>query len=96
MLERGRVGERWLSRGWKTLNLLTNNAMSTLPGLPLANADPEGFMTARAFGRYLDDYRKAIAVPVKSETEITCLRHDGREGYRLATHVPGTGGHALS
>jgi putative flavoprotein involved in K+ transport len=33
VLERGRIGESWYSARWKSLRLLTTNALSALPGL---------------------------------------------------------------
>ena len=36
VLERGRIGERWHSERWHSLNLLTTASFSALPGLPIA------------------------------------------------------------
>ena len=56
VVERGRIGERWHSERWRSLQLLTTNAMSALPGLPYVGRDPDAFMPAGAFTAYLQLY----------------------------------------
>ena len=51
VLERGRIGERWHSERWRSLHLLTTNAMSALPGLPYDGSDPDAFMPAERVRR---------------------------------------------
>ena len=65
VLERGRIGERWHAERWNSLHLLTNNAMSALPGLPHAGLDPEGFMPARTFASYLAAYADIMAAALR-------------------------------
>jgi putative flavoprotein involved in K+ transport len=84
VLERGRIGERWHSERWRSLNLLTTNAMSALPGLPYAGSEPEAFMSAAAFAAYLKLYAKTIASPVMSGVEVTEVRPTAG-GYRVLT-----------
>ena len=48
VLERGRIGERWYSERWRSLRLLTTNAMSALPGLPYDGSDPRRVHAGRA------------------------------------------------
>jgi len=70
VLERGRIGERWYSERWKSLHLLTTNAMSALPGLP-HEGDPDAFMPAAAFASYLQTYAQKIDAPIISGVEVT-------------------------
>ena len=86
VLERGRIGERWCSERWRSLNLLTTNALSALPDLPHANLDPDAFMTAGAYANYLDTYAQSIAAPILSEVNVTDVTHDGVE-FRVCTSV---------
>ena len=84
VLERGRIGERWHSERWRSLNLLTTNAMSALPGLPYDGNDPDGFMPAGAFAAYLELYAQTIASPIVSGVEVTEVEPTAG-GYRVST-----------
>jgi len=85
VLERGRIGERWHSERWRSLHLLTTNAMSALPGLP-HEGDPEAFMPASAFASYLSAYARKIAAPVLSSVAVTRVEPNAC-GYRISTAV---------
>jgi len=84
VLERGRVGERWHSERWRSLHLLTTNAMSALPGLRHVGRDPDGFMPAQDFASYLERYARAVGSPVMSGVEVTSVEPNAG-GYRVAT-----------
>jgi len=88
VLERGRIGERWHSERWRSLHLLTTNAMSALPGLPHNGRDPDAFMPAADFAVYLKRYAQAIATPVMSGVEVARVEPDAG-GYRVATSAGG-------
>jgi putative flavoprotein involved in K+ transport len=83
VLERGRIGERWHSERWKSLHLLTTNALSALPGLP-HSCDPDAFMPANAFAAYLQTYAETMDAPVISGVEVTKVEPAAR-GYRVLT-----------
>jgi putative flavoprotein involved in K+ transport len=84
VLERGRIGERWHSERWRSLHLLSTNAMSALPGLPYDGSDPDAFMPAGAFAAYLKRYAQTIASPVMSGVEATEVE-PAAGGYRVST-----------
>ena len=84
VLERGRIGERWHSERWRSLNLLTTNAMSVLPGLPDDGNDPDAFMPAGAFAAYLKLYALSMGSPVVSGVEVTEVEPTAG-GYRVST-----------
>jgi putative flavoprotein involved in K+ transport len=78
VLERGRVGERWRTGTWDSLHLLSPNWMNTLPGAPYRGLDPDGFLSAAAFARHLDDYALSFDAPVQEMTEVRLLRRRSR------------------
>jgi putative flavoprotein involved in K+ transport len=84
VLERGRIGERWHSERWRSLHLLTTNAMSALPGLPHIGTNPDAFMPAQDFASYLERYARATASPVISGAEVLKVEPVAG-GYRVAT-----------
>ncbi|WP_336490791.1 flavin-containing monooxygenase [Methylobacterium nigriterrae] len=86
VLERRRIGERWQSERWRSLRLLTTNAMSALPGLPHEESDPDAFMPAAAFAAYLQHYAQRMGAPVMSGVEVTKAEPAAR-GFRLATNA---------
>ncbi len=86
VLERGRAGERWFSQRWESLNLLTTTGMSALPGLPHDGFDPDGFMPAADFARYLDRYAQSMSVPLMSGADVRRLAVEG-VGFAIQTTV---------
>lgn len=84
VLERGRIGERWSSKRWHSLHLLTTNAYSSLPGLPHKGSDPDAFMPANAFASYLASYAQEIAAPVMTSVEVTRVERS-ECGFRIST-----------
>jgi putative flavoprotein involved in K+ transport len=84
VLERGRTAERWRSRPWESLRLLTPNWMSRLPGWQYTGNDPAGFMRAREVTGYLSAYAAASAAPVVEQAAVESVRPSG-DGYRVDT-----------
>src|SRR4029079_10006147 len=85
VLERGRIGERWHSERWHSLNLLTTAAYSALPGLPHAG-DPEAFMPAGIFQSYLTTYPRKSRVPAITGVHVSKVER-GAYGYRVSTNA---------
>ena len=63
VLDRGRVGERWRTERWDSLRLLTPNWMTRLPSWQHRGADPDRFMSAGGFVRYLETLRGVLRLP---------------------------------
>ena len=84
VLERGRTAERWHSERWASLRLLTPNWMSRLPGWSYQGDDPDGFMSASDFARYLEAYEQISCMPVQHDTEVLSVQpHAG--GFQVET-----------
>jgi putative flavoprotein involved in K+ transport len=84
VLERGRVGQRWFHERWDSLHLLTPNWQTRLPGWHYRGADPDGFMSAVAFGDHLARYARAYTAPVHTDTPVREL-HPEEGGFRVLT-----------
>ncbi|OHV86489.1 flavin-containing monooxygenase [Mesorhizobium sp. ORS 3428] len=84
VLERGRIGERWRSEGWRSLRLLTPNWLNGLPGSPYQGDDPDGFMCKGAFVESLEAYARRWQAPVECGVEVLSCRRTGN-GFALAT-----------
>jgi putative flavoprotein involved in K+ transport len=69
VLERGRIAQNWSDR-WDSLQLLTPNWMSRLPGWRYEGLDPDGFMTKNAVVDYLQAYARSFDAPVQDETSV--------------------------
>src|SRR6478672_5146336 len=74
LIERGRTAERWRSRRWDSLRLLTPNWMSRLPGWSYQGTDPGGFMPAADVVRYLTGYADSFNAPVLQGNEVRMVR----------------------
>ena len=85
VLERGRVAERWHGERWDSCRLLTPNWMTRLPGWTYRGEDPDGYMSASDFARYLDAYAHAGCAPVETGTTVLAVRR-GLSGYCVETN----------
>jgi putative flavoprotein involved in K+ transport len=85
LLERGHVGERWLSSSWDSLRLLTPNWMTRLPHWAYSGVQPDGYMTAGEVAVFLDAYRRSFDAPVETHTTVKRLHRHG-DGFELATN----------
>ena len=84
ILERGAVANTWRSERWDSLRLLTPNWQSRLPGFGYRGDDPDGYRSVPEVVRFIEDYAKAIAAPVETNTTVTSVR--GTEtGYLVRT-----------
>lgn len=84
VLDRGRVAESWRSERWDSLNLLTPNWMSRLPGWLYTGADQEGYMSAGRYVRFLESYASSFEAPVLSGTTVDEVSQ-AADGYRVVT-----------
>jgi len=70
VLERGRIGERWQSERWDSLQLLTPNWMTRLPGYRYDGPDPDGFMTMPEVAAFFRAYAESFSAPVIGDTTV--------------------------
>jgi putative flavoprotein involved in K+ transport len=84
VLERGRIGQRWRSDTWDSLNLLSPNWMNTLPRRPYEGHDPDGFISAAAFTDELVDYARSFDSPVLEGTSVQAVELRGGR-FQVAT-----------
>ena len=88
VLERGRIGETWLTQRWDSFYLNTPKFYTVMPGDCYDGPDPEGFCTRDEFVAILEDYAKRYRLPVATSTPVRALARDVKNGvYRLTTPV---------
>ena len=99
VIERGRVGERWLSASWDSLRLLTPNWMTRLPHWAYSGPEPDGYMTAAQAAAFLAAYGGSFAAPLHQHTIVEQVRRSGaqfevvsnREVWRASNVIIATG-----
>jgi putative flavoprotein involved in K+ transport len=84
VLERARVAERWRSERWDSMYFQFPNWALRLPGFRHGGDDPEGFSHSRDVVRYIEDYARAIAAPLRTGMAVRSLERDS-ERFRIAT-----------
>ena len=84
VLERGAVANSWKTERWDSLTLLTPNWQSRLPGYGYQGNDPDGFRTMPETIGFIEQYARAIAAPVHTDTRVTSVRSRGG-GYEVVT-----------
>jgi len=84
VLERGEVAHSWKTERWDSLQLLTPNWMSRLPGYGYEGDDPDGYRTMPETIAFLERYAAVSAAPVQTHTTVTSVcRAD--HGYTVST-----------
>jgi putative flavoprotein involved in K+ transport len=84
VLERGEVANSWRHERWDSLRLLTPNRQTCLPGMCYAGDDPDGFMPVAELIRFVEDYARFAAAPVRTHTRVTSVRRE-HGYYRIET-----------
>jgi len=84
VIERGRVGERWLSSTWDSLRMLTPNWMTRLPYWQYTGTQPDAYMAAAEVARFLAAYGQGFDAPILTRTTVHQLGYGGR-GFEVAT-----------
>ncbi len=73
VLERNRVAERWRSERWDSLFFQFPSWMMRLPGYAYEGSEPDGFMHRDGVVRFIEDYARRIAAPVRCGVRVTRL-----------------------
>jgi putative flavoprotein involved in K+ transport len=84
VLERGEVAHTWRTERWDSLNLLTPNWQSRLPGFGYQGDDPDGYRPLPEVIDFITSYAKAIDAPVRTHTTVTSVRAT-ESGYLVRT-----------
>ena len=88
VLERGRIGESWLSQRWDSFKLNTPNFMNVLPGLPYDGPEPDGFMRRDELVRYFQRYVEQFRLPVRTGVSVVSVeRTDDKEQFIVQTRT---------
>ena len=75
VLERGRVGERWISERWDSFHFQFPNSTIELPGYKYQTADPDGFVPGREIVRFIQEYADSIKAPVRCGVNVIALEN---------------------
>jgi putative flavoprotein involved in K+ transport len=83
ILDRGRIGERWRSERWDSLNLLTPNWLNGLDGGP-PHPDPNGYLGRAGFVDYLRRYADLARASVHEHVTVRAVERSGA-AFRVET-----------
>ena len=75
IIERGRVGERWISERWDSFHFQFPNSTIELPGHKYQTNDPDGFVPGREVVRFIQEYADFIKAPVRSGVAVIALEN---------------------
>jgi len=90
VLERGRIGETWLSKRWDSFHLNTLNFMNALPGLPYEGPEQDGFWHQDELVSYFRDYVEHFHLPVRTGVNVISLeRADQKSHFMVKARVDG-------
>lgn len=90
VLERGRIGETWLSQRWDSFSLNTPNFMNALPGLAYDGPQPAGFASRDDLVAYFDRYAERFQLPVRTGIAVTSVEQAADDGrFIVKAHADG-------
>lgn len=75
VLERGRVGERWISERWDSFHFQFPNSTIELPGYKYQTDDLDGFVPGREIVRFIQEYADYIKAPVRCGVNVMALEN---------------------
>lgn len=84
LLESGDIADRWRTRGWDSLRLLTPRWLSRLPAWSWDGPDPHGYMSRDEVVGYLAAYAASFGAPVVRGAEVRSVRADD-DGFVVVT-----------
>jgi len=88
ILERGRVGERWISERWDSFHFQFPNSTIELPGHKYQTDDPDGFVPGREVVRFIQEYADFIKAPVRCGATVIALEKSANSmPYLLRTNA---------
>ena len=88
IVERGRVGERWISERWDSFHFQFPNWTIELPGYKYQSKAPDGFVPGREIVRFIQEYADFIKAPVRSGVDVTALENSSNSmPYLLRTNA---------
>ena len=88
IVERGRVGERWISERWDSFHFQFPNWTIELPGYKYQTEDPDGFVRGREIVRFIQEYADFIKAPVRNGVDVTALENSSNSmRYLLRTNA---------
>lgn len=86
VLERARIAERWRTQRWDSLCFQFPNWGLELPGhSPYTGGPPDAFAHRSEVWGFLEQYAAAVRAPLRCGVEVTALRGDEKNGYKLFT-----------
>jgi putative flavoprotein involved in K+ transport len=88
VLERDRVAERWRTSRWDSLMFQFPNDVLSLPGMPYAGSDPDGFTHYLEVVELLERYAGLVGGSIREHTPVTSVEPLG-DGWRVTTDSDG-------
>src|SRR4051812_32869229 len=74
IVERGRIAERWRTERWNGLRFQFPNWSVKLPEFEFQNNDPDAFATTSEILKYLLDYARFVAPPIRCGVTVNVLK----------------------
>jgi putative flavoprotein involved in K+ transport len=92
VLERGRIGETWLSQRWDSFTLNSITITNNLPGLPTGDPVSDGFWSRDQLVAYFERYVKHFQLPVRTGVSALSVEPvDKKDGFLVKTRSTGQG-----
>jgi putative flavoprotein involved in K+ transport len=84
VLDRGNIGQAWRDR-WDSLCMVLPNWYNTLPGMPYAGSDPDGFQTRDEWVANLERYASQYSLPVQTRVNVNAVRQAEGDCFHVET-----------
>ncbi|MCF2502032.1 NAD(P)/FAD-dependent oxidoreductase [Dyadobacter sp. CY107] len=85
ILERGQVGESWVSQRWDGFRLNTASKLNTLPGLDCGENEKHAFGSAQSLVSSMQDYVKMNDLPIRQNVLVKQVERDFKDNGFVVT-----------
>ncbi len=86
VLNKGRIGESWLTQRWDSFVLNTPNLINSLPGKRFHPENPRNFESTETLVNYFADYAKEMDLPIKNGVTVTnATRNTDGTNFNITT-----------
>ncbi|MCE7067134.1 NAD(P)/FAD-dependent oxidoreductase [Dyadobacter sp. CY326] len=85
ILERGQVGQSWVSQRWDSFRLNTASKLNTLPGFDCGENEKNAFCSAQSLVSSMQDFVKMHELPIRQNVMVTRVEKDPQNNSFVVT-----------
>jgi putative flavoprotein involved in K+ transport len=85
VLDRGRMGDTWRTRRWRSFHIVSPNSLNLLPGYEYDGPEPDAFLDTSGLLSYLEGYAASFSPTIRTGITVREVRAADEGGYLVVT-----------